>query len=111
MSREEIAVALTTSFRSSLIAPFSTPELRAAFEQLKEFVRVNATAGEIESRAFRLVGESQEAIDREASELFEALLQQSPPLRRSTAFGLAFMLRELVCERIREIESSGRGNA
>ncbi len=61
MSREDIAVALTTSFRSSLIAPFSTPELRAAFEQLKDFVRVNATAGEIESRAFRLVGESQEA--------------------------------------------------
>ena len=51
MNREEIAVALTTSFRSSLIAPFSTPELRAAFEQLKDFVRVNATAGEIESRA------------------------------------------------------------
>jgi len=37
MSSEEIAVALTTSFRSSLIAPFSTPELRAAFEQLKDF--------------------------------------------------------------------------
>ena len=79
MSREDIAVALTTSFRSSLIAPFSTPELRAAFEQLKDFVRVNATAGEIESRAFRLVGESQEAIDREVRELFEALRQQSPP--------------------------------
>jgi hypothetical protein len=48
------------------IAPFSTPELRAAFAQLKDFVRVHATAGEIESHAFRLVGESQEAIDREA---------------------------------------------
>ena len=52
MSREDIAVALTTSFRSSLIAPFSTPELRAAFEQLKDFVRVNATAGEIEFARF-----------------------------------------------------------
>jgi hypothetical protein len=89
MNREDIAVALTTSFRSSLIAPFSTPELRAAFEQLKDFVRVNATVGEIESRAFRLVGESQ-AIDREARELFEVLLHQSPPLRRSTAFGRVF---------------------
>jgi hypothetical protein len=30
-------------------------------------------------------------------------------LRRSEAFGLAFALRELVCERIREIEGSDRG--
>jgi hypothetical protein len=111
MNREDIAVALATSFRSRLIAPFSTPELRAAFEQLKDFVRVNATAGKIEAHAFRLVGESQETIDRETRELFETLRQQSPPLRRSTAFGLAFALRELMGERIREFEGSGRGNA
>jgi hypothetical protein len=93
-------------------APFSTPESRAALEQLKEFVRVNAPAGKIEAHAFRLVGESQETIDRETHELFEDLRQQSPPLlRRSEAFGLAFALRELVCDRIREIEGSGRGNA
>jgi hypothetical protein len=93
-------------------APFSTPESRAALEQLKEFVRVNAPAGKIEAHAFCLFGESQETIDRETCELFEALRQQSPPLlRRSEAFGLAFALRELVCERIREIEGSGRGNA
>ena len=48
---------------------FSTAESRAALEQLKEFVRANAPAGEIEAHAFRLVGESQEAIDREAREL------------------------------------------
>jgi len=41
MNREDIAVALTTSFRSSLLAPFSTPELRAAFEQLKDFARAS----------------------------------------------------------------------
>jgi hypothetical protein len=87
-------------------APFSTPESQAALEQLKEFVRVNAPAGKIEAHAFRLVGESQEMIDRETRELFEALRQQSSPLLRSTAFGLAFALRELVCERIREIEDS-----
>jgi hypothetical protein len=68
-------------------APFSTPESRAALEQLKEFVRVNAPAGKIEAHAFRLVGESQATIDRETRELFEALRQQSPPLWRSTAFG------------------------
>jgi hypothetical protein len=86
-------------------APFSMPESRAALEQLKEFVRVNAPAGKIDAHAFRLVGESQETIDRETRELFEAL--RSPPLlRRSEAFGLAFALRELVCERIREIEGS-----
>jgi hypothetical protein len=60
-------------------APFSTPESRAALEQLKEFVRVNAPAGKIEAHAFRLVGESQATIDRETRELFEALRQQSPP--------------------------------
>jgi hypothetical protein len=92
-------------------APFSTPESRAALEQLKEFVRVNAPAGKIEAHAFRLVGESQATIDRETRELFEALRKQPPPLRRSEAFGLAFALRELVCERIREIEGSGRGYA
>ena len=93
-------------------APFSTPESRAALEQLKEFVRVNAPAGKIEAHAFRLVGESQETIDRETRELFVQLSNQSPPLlRRSEALGLAFALRELVCERIREIEGSGRGNA
>jgi hypothetical protein len=92
-------------------APFATSESRAALEQLKEFVRANVPAGRIEAHAFRLVGESQETIDGETRELFEALWRQSPPLWHSTAFGLAFALRELVCERIREIEGSGRGNA
>ena len=90
---------------------FSTPESRAALEQLKEFVRANAPAGKIEAHAFRLVGESQETIDRETSELFEALRQQSPPLPRREAFGLTFALRELVRERMREIEGCGRGSA
>jgi hypothetical protein len=85
-------------------APFSTPESRAALEQLKEFVRVNARAGKFEAHAFRLVGESQETIDGETRELFEAFRRESSPLPRSTAFGLAFALRELVCERIQEIE-------
>ena len=92
-------------------APFSTPESQAALEQLKRFVRANAPAGKIEAHAFRLVGESQETIDRETRELFEALRQQPPPLLRREAFGLAFALRELVCERIQEIEGSGRGSA
>jgi hypothetical protein len=76
---------------------------RAALGQLK-VIRVNAPAGKIEAHAFRLVGESQATIDRETRELFEALRQQSPPLRRRGAFGLAFALRELIHERIREIE-------
>jgi hypothetical protein len=57
----------------------STPEKRGAFEQLKGFVRGVIDAPEIEAHAFRLVGESQEAIDREARELFELLMQQWPP--------------------------------
>jgi hypothetical protein len=60
-------------------APFSTPESRAALEQLKEFARTGIAAGKIEAHAFRLVGESQATIDRETRELFEALRQQSPP--------------------------------
>jgi hypothetical protein len=91
-------------------APFSTPESLHALEQLKEFIRDIAPAGKIDAHAFRLLGESQEAIDRETNELFEALRRQSPseavglPLSHGMAFGLAFALRELVCERIREIE-------
>lgn len=88
-------------------APFSTPESRDALEKLKEFIRADIPAGMIDAHAFRLIGESQETIDRETRELFEALRLQSPPLlRRSEAFGLAFALRELVCERIREIEGN-----
>ena len=90
---------------------FSTPESRAALEQLKEFVRAGIAAGKIDAHAFRLVGESQETIDRETRELFGALRQQSPPLLRREAFGLTFALRELVCERMREIEGCGRGSA
>jgi hypothetical protein len=86
-------------------APFSTPESLAALEQLKEFVRVNAPAGKIEAHAFRLVGESQDVIDAETRQLFEALRQQSSPLRRSEAFGLAFALREVIRGRIMEIEA------
>jgi hypothetical protein len=74
----------------SASAPFSTPESLDALSKLKEFVRVNTPAGKIEAHAFRLVGESQETIDRETHELFEALRQQSPPLRRRGAFGFAF---------------------
>jgi hypothetical protein len=44
------------------------------------------------AHAFRLVGESQETIDRETRELFEALRLPFP----REAFGLAFALRELV---------------
>jgi hypothetical protein len=100
------------------LAPLSTPEKRAAFEQLKGFVIGVIDAREIEAHAFRLVGCSQEAIAGEARELFEILLlQQSPPLPRSTALGLAFTFHRLLCERIREmqscyrIEGNGRGNA
>ena len=85
-------------------APFSTPESRAALGQLKEFIRAHAPADKIEAHAFRPVGESQETIDRETRELFEALRRQSPPFPHGVAFGLAFALRELVRERIREIE-------
>jgi hypothetical protein len=91
-------------------APFSTPESLAALEHLKEIIRANIPGAMIEARAFHLVGESQETIDRETHretrELFEALRQQSPSWSHSKAFGLAFALRELVCERIREIEGS-----
>ena len=89
----------------------STLEKQAAFEQLKGFVLGVIGAREIEAHAFRLVGEAQAAIDREARELFELLLRQYPQLPRGTALGLAFTFHELVCERIREIDGNGIGNA
>jgi acetylornithine deacetylase/succinyl-diaminopimelate desuccinylase-like protein len=79
---------------------------RAALEQLKEFVRDIAPADKIDAHAFRLVGEPQETIDGETRELCEALQRQSPPFPRSTASGLSFALRELIRERIREIEDN-----
>ena len=61
----------------------STPEKRAAFEQIKGFVFGVIGAREIEAHAFRLIGESQEATDREARELFEILLFAKNPCRES----------------------------
>jgi hypothetical protein len=87
-------------------APFSTPESLAALEHLKEIIRANIPGAMIEATAFRLVGEPQEIIDREARELCEALRRQSPPFSRSEAFGLAFALREVIRGRIMEIEGS-----
>jgi hypothetical protein len=88
----------------SASAPFSTPGSLDALEKLKEIIRVNIPAGMIEAHAFRLVGEPPETIDGETRELFEALRRQSPPLSHSEAFGFALALRELICDRIREIE-------
>jgi hypothetical protein len=88
-----------------------TPEKQAAFEQIKGFVLGVIGPGEIETHAFRLSGESQAAIDREARELFANLLQQWPQLPRSTALGLAFTWHQLVSERARVIESRGAGSA
>jgi hypothetical protein len=82
--------------------------MSAALEQLKDIILANIPAGKIEAHAFRLLGESQETIDREAHDLFEALRGDFP---QHTAFGLSLALRELICDRVREIESTGRGNA
>jgi hypothetical protein len=87
-------------------APFSTPESLAALEHLKDFIRAEIPADRIGAHAFRLIGESEDVIDHETHDLFEALQRQSPPFPSSMAFGLAFALRELVRERIREIEGN-----
>jgi hypothetical protein len=89
----------------------STPEKQAAFKELSSFILGVIGAREIEEHAFRLAGESQAAIDREARELFELFLHRRPQLPRSTAAGLAFTFRELVCEKIREFEGNGTGSA
>jgi hypothetical protein len=85
-------------------APFSTPESRAALESLKDIVRANAAPGMIEAHAFRLVGEPQAVIDGEIHHLYEELRAQSPPLSHSEAFGVSLALREVIRDRIREIE-------
>jgi hypothetical protein len=54
-----------------MAAPFSTPELRAALEWLKEIILANVSEGMIEEHAFRLVGESRDTVDREIRGLFE----------------------------------------
>jgi hypothetical protein len=78
----------------------------AALEHLKQIVRGVAPADKIDLHAMRLLGESEDVIDGEARDLFEELQHQSPPFSRSEAFGLALALREVVRERIREIEAA-----
>jgi hypothetical protein len=78
--------------------------LTNALGQLKEIIRANVSDDMIATHAFRLIGEPQDTIDRETRELFEALRRQSQPLPRNVASGLSFALRELVRDRIREIE-------
>ena len=79
-------------------------DLTTPLEELKNIVRANTSPGMVDAHAFRLVGEPQDVIDRETRELFEALRLQLPPVPHGVAFGLALALRELVCDRIREIE-------
>jgi hypothetical protein len=55
-----------------------------ALEHLKKIVIAEVPADKIEQHAFRLVGESLETIDREAQELFQELLRQSPPVPHAT---------------------------
>jgi hypothetical protein len=81
-------------------------EARDALGQLKDIVRGVAAADKIEAHAMRFLGESQEMIDRETRELFEALRQQSPPVPHGVAFGLVFALRAVIYDRIREIEDN-----
>jgi hypothetical protein len=84
--------------------PFSTPESRDALEWLKGLIRANVPADRIEATAFHLTGESAATIDDEVHELFQALREQSPPVPHSEAFALTFALREVIRDRIREIE-------
>jgi hypothetical protein len=78
----------------------------AALEQLKQIIRTNIAADKIDAHAFRLIGESSEAIDNEASELFEALQHQLPPFSRTEAFGLVLALREVIRDKVRDIKGS-----
>jgi hypothetical protein len=75
-----------------------------ALAHLKKIVVAEVPADKIDAHAFRLLGESSEAIEREAQQLFEELLRQSPPVPDAMAVAFSFALREVIRERIREIE-------
>jgi hypothetical protein len=79
-------------------------EFDDALGHLKEIIIANIPPGKIEAHAFRLLGESQDTIEREAQELFDELLRQSSPVPQAMAVAFSFALRELIRERIREIE-------
>jgi hypothetical protein len=73
---------------------------------LKQIILAEVPAAKIDEHAFRLIGESQDAIDGETHELYLALQRQLPPLPHRTAFGLVYALREIICGRVREIEGN-----
>jgi hypothetical protein len=91
---------------TGLGAPFSSPESRAALAWLKDFVRAEIPSDKLDAHAMRLLGEPRDVIDRETRELFEALRRQLPPEWQGMTFGLAFALREVIGDRIHEIEES-----
>jgi hypothetical protein len=78
----------------------------AALELLKRIIRADVPAAMIESHAMRLVGEPPAAIDNEARDLFEELQHQLPPFSRTEAFGLALALREIIRDKVRDIEGN-----
>jgi hypothetical protein len=92
-----------------MIMQFENSEAREALDHLKEIIVDNIPGDKLDAHAMRLLGESDDVIAREARALCEALQRQSPsgrPFPRNVAFGLSYALREIVCERIRDIEGN-----
>lgn len=96
--------------------PFSTPETRAALAHVKGVLLRSAFAPPIiDERALTLIGEPAEAIEEGIEalrrEMVDGLAQCEPPWSTTRINAFSFALGELVRDRAREIERSGRGRA
>ena len=87
----------------------------AARQFLKDYVRSNISASEIDALAMHMVGSPDEVrtakLNATQKALFGLFLQNVPDMPEVRAFGLSFAVGEVLRERIAEIEANGSGQA
>jgi hypothetical protein len=97
-----------------MTAPFSSPESKAAFNEVRDFILAKAPPGIIDGAAFSLIELPPDEVDRRIAAMCETVeaevLRTNPAVSPSVAFAIPFVSGAMIRERLREIESQ-RGYA
>lgn len=93
-----------------MIAPFSSPEAKAAFNEVRDFILAKAPPGAIDGLAFSLIDLPTEEVDRRIAEMCKtveaAILRADVEPSPSVAFSIPFVGGEMIRQRLREIENN-----
>ncbi len=95
-------------------APFTSPESRAAFNEVRDFILANLPPGALDRAAFELIDLRQDEVERAIAKMCDAVeaeilrAEHAPP--PALAFSIPYVGGEMIKARLREIESQ-RGHA